>query len=298
MYPTPSSAPIRRLAFHVELATTSHDQPQSRNPIVPGARSIRSGWHRLLFAMFLLFFAMVAAAEPLTNAGVVEMVRMGLDQEIIKAKIAAGPNRFDTSTPALAEMQRQKVPAAVIAAMISAGATTSVANANAVAGQPAGAVGSESQFYYGSADNLLRIKAVRISSQLSRRKAWIPVYGVFADGEVFIFIDGAHAENSFAGSELQFKTTLDPLNLRLVKLAYHRKRDDRYIVFSGSYSEREIPFDTSQDADGMYVLRVSGNVDSGEYAFLYNPASTTGGFWSGFGGQQLSTTVGFDFAVR
>ncbi len=251
---------------------------------------------KVSLVLFGLFLTVQLHAEVLTNDSVVEMVRMGLGEEIIQAKISAGPNRFDTSTPALAALQKSKVSAKIIAAMIGAGATGKPQN-SAVTAFGGENVGSETQFYYGPEDDLVRIKPIRVASQFSNRKAWIPIYGAFAEPEVFLFIKGSNSTNELpTGSTPAFRTSLDPLNIRLVKLGLH-KRGDRYIVFQGSNSEREIELESNQDAGGMYVLSIPNQLQGGEYAFLYNPANTSGGFWAGFG-QQAGTAVAFDFSVQ
>jgi hypothetical protein len=46
------------------------------------------------------------------------MVRAGLDESVILAKITATPARFDTRTEALIELKRAGVPDRVLAAMV------------------------------------------------------------------------------------------------------------------------------------------------------------------------------------
>ena len=62
---------------------------------------------RTLIAVLLLALAMPAfAGDTLDNKAVVEMVKLGLDQQIISAKIDASPNHFDTSPKALSRLKR------------------------------------------------------------------------------------------------------------------------------------------------------------------------------------------------
>lgn len=61
------------------------------------------------------------AGEPpaaMTNASVIEMVGLGLDETIIITKIQQSPVTFDTSTKGLVELKNANVPAAVVKAMI------------------------------------------------------------------------------------------------------------------------------------------------------------------------------------
>ncbi len=63
--------------------------------------------------------------EILTNAKIVEMVRLGLDEEIIVEKIRQSECRCDTDTNALAKLKTAKVSKAIIMAMLEASSDTS-----------------------------------------------------------------------------------------------------------------------------------------------------------------------------
>jgi hypothetical protein len=65
------------------------------------------------------FLAPISGAdEVLTNESILSMVRAGLDETVILAKITATPTRFDTRTEALIELKRAGVPDRVLAAMV------------------------------------------------------------------------------------------------------------------------------------------------------------------------------------
>jgi SH3-like domain-containing protein len=59
-------------------------------------------------------------AKPLTNGDVVDMVKAGLSQEIVIAKINASACEFDTSPTALKVLKTANIPEAVILAMVQA----------------------------------------------------------------------------------------------------------------------------------------------------------------------------------
>jgi hypothetical protein len=59
-----------------------------------------------------------SAPKPLTNADVVDMLKAGLSQEIVIAKINASACEFDTSPGALKVLKTANVPDAVILAMV------------------------------------------------------------------------------------------------------------------------------------------------------------------------------------
>ncbi len=71
---------------------------------------------RLLLALLLAL--PLFAAEVMTNADVVKLVKAGLSADTIVAKIAASQTKFDTSTDALVALAKDGVPDSVVRAMI------------------------------------------------------------------------------------------------------------------------------------------------------------------------------------
>lgn len=70
---------------------------------------------------FLIVVAAVGSAfgqSVLQNADVVGMVKAGLSESIIAAKIRASDTNFDTSTDALANLSKEGVPESVVVAMV------------------------------------------------------------------------------------------------------------------------------------------------------------------------------------
>src|SRR5215510_4731616 len=59
------------------------------------------------------------AQETLSNQSVVEMVKAGLSERVIIAKIRTSPTSFDTSTDALIALKKNGVSEKVIEAMMS-----------------------------------------------------------------------------------------------------------------------------------------------------------------------------------
>ena len=59
----------------------------------------------------------------LTNRDVLDMVKNGLSQEVIIAKIRSSPAKFDTSPAALRELKSEGVPDTVLLAMVESPAT-------------------------------------------------------------------------------------------------------------------------------------------------------------------------------
>jgi len=59
--------------------------------------------------------------SPLTNSDVVSMIRAGLSQEIIIAKIQTSPCAFDTSADALRQLKAQNIPDGIVLEMVKRG---------------------------------------------------------------------------------------------------------------------------------------------------------------------------------
>jgi hypothetical protein len=85
-------------------------------------------------ALFIVAFLMtsllmtrsVGAQEVLTNESVVEMVKAGLSERVIIAKIRNSPTKFDTQTDLIA-LQKNGVPEKVIEAIMSPSAPAAAA---------------------------------------------------------------------------------------------------------------------------------------------------------------------------
>ena len=67
-----------------------------------------------------LFFASPAAAETLNNNSVIALVRAGLGNEAVIAKVKATEGKYDLSTDDLIALKTAGVPGDVIAAMLAA----------------------------------------------------------------------------------------------------------------------------------------------------------------------------------
>ena len=67
------------------------------------------------------------AQEVLTNQSVIGMVKAGLSESVIIAKIRTSERKFDTSTDALLKLKAEKVPDKVIEAMLGGGAPAAAA---------------------------------------------------------------------------------------------------------------------------------------------------------------------------
>lgn len=58
--------------------------------------------------------------QPLSNGDISEMIKAGLQPDIVSAKIKSSPCKFDTSPTALEKLKTDGVPSSVILAMVQA----------------------------------------------------------------------------------------------------------------------------------------------------------------------------------
>lgn len=78
----------------------------------------RIGW--MLLLVLGVAQAMAEEAKPMTNADVMEMVNAGLPESTVVLSVKSSESAFDTDAAALIELSKQKVPTAVVEAMIRA----------------------------------------------------------------------------------------------------------------------------------------------------------------------------------
>jgi len=83
----------------------------------------------LMITIIFAFGLAVRSQDIMTNAAVIEMVKTGLSQEIVIAKIRSSSVSFDTSTQALKVLSESGVPESVVVAMITEAGKMSKASA-------------------------------------------------------------------------------------------------------------------------------------------------------------------------
>lgn len=246
---------------------------------------------RLIFSAFLLFFASSASAgENLSNADILQMVSLGLSDEIIVAKIKNSENHFDTSSTALKNLQNNQVSTPVIAAMISA-------ESQPAESKPASAPSPEGDYVeLRAAGMVINLEEVRVRAEGSQRKQWIPIYGKFAKPETFVFLAGAHADRRVNQGSFTIMTTIPEKRIRLVQLDRHKRSGDRFAVFADGRSPREINLITKQRAvNGMLEIEPADELKSGEYALLVTPEITRGSRAAGIMGVAMEQAMANNF---
>jgi len=240
------------------------------------------------------------AQETLSNQSVVEMVKAGLSERVIIAKIRTSPTSFDTSTDALIALKKNGVPEKVIEAIMSPTGPAPAAAAGASPAAPAGSV------------------AMAPPPGAGHAPARPTVYQIVAGKEVELMASGGEVQRNrtpysrstelvLAGNKSKFRiaerqpvfvVTSEPGEMPLVRLD-PGKSDRNLKIGSGSRvpyagststrglrSEDLIEVSTERDSRGFYRIRPRAPLAPGEYGFV----STRGG------SPNAGTTI-YDFGV-
>ena len=226
------------------------------------------------------------AQEVMTNQTVVEMVKAGLSERVIVAKIRTSPTNFDVRTDALIALKKNGVPEKVIEAILSPSAPSASAESS-----PSGAPPSAS--------------AAAVPPAMSPARTRPTVFQIIAGKEVELMAAGTELQKNRApysrsnelvlpGNRAKYRTpdrqpvfviTSEPNEMPLVRL--EPGKDDRNlkigsgsrVPYGGGSSRRGIrgedmvDVDAERDSRGFYRIRPRAPLAPGEYGFV----STRGG---------------------
>ncbi len=245
-----------------------------------------------LLAVLLTTSATADAQETLTNQSIVEMVKAGLSERVVIAKIRNSPTKFDTQTDALIALKKNGISEKIIEAMMSPSAPpASSAPAGSAAVAPAAAPGpaqSRPTVYQIVAGKEVELMAA--GTEVQRNSARYS-----RSTEVVI----AGNKSKFRTAERQpvFVLTTSPAEMPLVKLD-PGKSDRNLKVGSGSHvpyggststrgirGEDMIEVDAERDSRGFYRVKPRTPLAPGEYGFVATR-----------GGSPMGSSI-YDFGV-
>ena len=222
------------------------------------------------------------AQEKLTNQGVVEMVKAGLSERVIIAKIRTSPTSFDTSTDGLIALKKSGVSEKIIEAIMSPSAPPAAAAA-AAPPPPSAPAGSVAMVPPGA-------------GMPARPTVFLVVGGkevemMAASGEVQrnrtpysrsteLVIGGNKAKNRTVDRQPVFVINSEPGEMPLVRL--DPGKSDRNlkigggsrVPYAGSTSTRGIRSEdlvevsAERDSRGYYRIKPRAPLPPGEYGFV------------------------------
>jgi len=227
----------------------------------------------------LLMTRSVDAQEVLTNQSVVEMVKAGLSERVIIAKIRNSPTKFDTQTDALIALKKNGVPEKVIEAIMSPSAPAAAA-APPASSAPAGSLVMAPPPAAGPARPTVyqivggkEVELVAAGSEVQKNNARY-------SRSTEVVIAGNKAKVRTAERQPVFVLTTPPSEMPLVKLD-PGKNDRNLKVGSGSRvpyggststrgirGEDMIEVDAERDSRGFYRVKPRAPLAPGEYGFV------------------------------
>jgi hypothetical protein len=220
-----------------------------------------------------------SAQETLTNQGVVEMVRAGLSERVIIAKIRTSPTRFDTSTDGLIALKKSGVSEKIIEAIMSPSASPPAAAppppsapTGSVAMVPPGA-GMRPRPTVFLVVGGKEVEIMAASGEVQRNRT---PYSRSTE----LVIGGNKAKNRTVDRQPVFVINSEPGEMPLVRLD-PGKNDRNLKIGSGSRtpyagststrgirSEDLVEVSAERDSRGFYRIKPRAPLAPGEYGFL------------------------------
>jgi hypothetical protein len=283
----------------------------------------------LAVALAAVTFSVPVAAETLNNANVIELVKIGLGDEAVVAKIKASAAQFDTSTSALIALKQAGASSSVIAAMIEAanGANVS-ANAQMSSDSSDPKVPHPSGIYL-LADWLPEPKMMVIDATTSNQtktggflgyaltagiasmsfKTVVPrpnarVVTQRTRPTFYFYFDQAGRSLSNGGGSAFWVAgaVTSPNEFSLVRFDVKSDRREAKVgkfniggAKAGVMDKDRIPFTYTTIAPGVYEVKPDNELAGGEYGFIYS--ASTGGGGVGIAGMGAQTSKIFDFSI-
>jgi hypothetical protein len=231
--------------------------------------------------------------EVLTNDSVVQMIKAGLPESVVIAKIRSTPTKFDLRTDSLVGLKKNGVSDKVIEAMMVPGspapAAQTASTAPTAAAPAAGALRDRDAIY-----QVLEGKYV----ELFPTSANLETNMAFFSSKSEIVLEGRKAKYRTSDKQPVFLSTYGPTDAPLVRLKPGDSNDDRNLkISSGAFmpfggtqkmgvrNEDKIATTIERDARGFYRVVPAAPLPPGEYGFILA---------SGFG---AGTGRIFDFGV-
>jgi hypothetical protein len=219
------------------------------------------------------------AQEVMTNQSVIEMVKGGLSERVILAKIRTSPTKFDTSTDALISLKKNGVPEKVIEAIMSPSAPATAASAASPPSAPS-SVAMAPAPAAGPARPTVFLVVAGKEVELIASGTEIQKNNMRYSRSTELVIAGNKAKHRTAERQPVFVVTAAPAEMALVRLD-PGKNDRNLKIGSGSRvpyggssssrgirSEDIVEVDAERDSRGFYRVKPRAPLAPGEYGFV------------------------------
>jgi hypothetical protein len=255
--------------------------------------------------VILILPATIQAQEAITNKTVIEMVELGLDDDIIITKINTSDVNFDSSLKALKNLKSKGVSSAIISLIAKKSRTKtktgiyySLNDGSIKQLQPSTFTGSKS-------NNMAASATFGIVS--NKTKSYVANYQspnkVSKQEFIFMFssdFEGDQLTSHHGNDDWWFKTATSPNEFVLVRLTVKQKRNQRELVtgkgnqFTGDSQQgvegkNTISFSITDLGSGKFQVIPNQVLTRGEYCFFYQGTIPQGGY----NNQSI-----FDFSIQ
>lgn len=216
------------------------------------------------------------AQEVLTNDSVIQMIKAGLPEAVVIAKIRSTATKFDLKTDSLVSLKKAGVSDKVLEAMVAAGSgsapTTGAMPAPPAPAMAAGALKNTDVIYQLVGGKYVEMFAT--SANLETNMA-------FFQSKSEVVLEGKKAQYRTTDKQPVFLSTYSSTDAPLVRLKQGDDHNDRnlkigsgaFMPFGGTQkmgvrNEDKIPVTIERDPRGFYKVTPSAALPPGEYGFI------------------------------
>jgi len=216
------------------------------------------------------------AQEVLTNDSVIQMIKAGLPEAVVIAKIKSTATKFDLKTDSLVNLKKAGVSDKVLEAMVAAGSgsapTTGAMPAPPAPAVAAGALKNTDVIYQLVGGKYVEMFAT--SANLETNMA-------FFQSKSEVVLEGKRAQYRTTDKQPVFLSTYSSTDAPLVRLKQGDDHNDRnlkigsgaFMPFGGTQkmgvrNEDKIPVTIERDPRGFYKVTPSAALPPGEYGFI------------------------------
>jgi hypothetical protein len=216
------------------------------------------------------------AQEVLTNDSVIQMIKAGLPEAVVIAKIKSTATKFDLKTDSLVSLKKAGVSDKVLEAMVAAGSgsapTTGAMPAPPAPAMAAGALKNTDVIYQLVGGKYVEMFAT--SANLETNMA-------FFQSKSEVVLEGRKAQYRTTDKQPVFLSTYSSTDAPLVRLKQGDDHNDRnlkigsgaFMPFGGTQkmgvrNEDKIPVTIERDPRGFYKVTPSAALPPGEYGFI------------------------------
>jgi hypothetical protein len=216
------------------------------------------------------------AQEVLTNDSVIQMIKAGLPEAVVIAKIKSTATKFDLKTDSLVNLKKAGVSDKVLEAMVAAG-SGSAPTTGAMPAPPAPAVAAGALKNTDVIYQLVSGKYV----ELFATSANLETNMAFFQSKSEVVLEGKRAQYRTTDKQPVFLSTYSSTDAPLVRLKQGDDHNDRnlkigsgaFMPFGGTQkmgvrNEDKIPVTIERDPRGFYKVTPSAALPPGEYGFI------------------------------